>query len=276
VSLIVSLRVPDGIVMAADSLSTTQGGIQPAVNVELECPHCHEQVKLPEVKGPPITIPTSTQPYTQKIFPFHRIYGVGAYGTGIINSKPTHYYVQALEMSSSRDDFDSTSSVARAIGQCLHGQLKQEIANLDAAPDDFVPLGLHVVGYDGEEGRTVEVAIGKEVRIEERAGIGATAGGDTTLATHLWNLSRQEHHPEPNIASFSLQDAVDYAEFLIGTTIAFQRFAQMIPTVGGAVDVGVITPFRSFTWLKQKELWRRLYEQEENNGTAERTQSHDC
>ena len=60
--------------------------------------------------------------------------------------------------------------------------------------------------------------------------------------------------------SFSLKDAIDYAEYLINATANFQRFANTIPSVGGEVDVALITSFRPFVWIKCKELTTRLEE----------------
>ncbi|MBD3308180.1 hypothetical protein GF339_17170, partial [candidate division KSB3 bacterium] len=56
-SLVVSLRVPDGIVVAADSLSTAQNLLQfAAQNIELTCPSCHEKISGQELRLPPIPI----------------------------------------------------------------------------------------------------------------------------------------------------------------------------------------------------------------------------
>ena len=44
-SLVVSLRVPDGIVIAADSLSTAQNTLEfIAEGIEIECPNCKKKL----------------------------------------------------------------------------------------------------------------------------------------------------------------------------------------------------------------------------------------
>jgi hypothetical protein len=60
--------------------------------------------------------------------------------------------------------------------------------------------------------------------------------------------------------ALTLQDGIDLALSLVRTTVEMQRFADgtigapgQIPSVGGAVDVLVITPFE-LRWIRRKEL----------------------
>ncbi|TFH65071.1 MAG: hypothetical protein E4G91_03795 [Candidatus Zixiibacteriota bacterium] len=57
-----------------------------------------------------------------------------------------------------------------------------------------------------------------------------------------------------------LQDAIDYARFLIRISIDFQRFTDgtkedpgSIPGVGGDIDIAVVTP-SGFEWVSRKNL----------------------
>ncbi len=63
---------------------------------------------------------------------------------------------------------------------------------------------------------------------------------------------------EPMVAALSLQDAIDYADFTVRMTAGVQRFANMIPTVGGDVDIALITNYSEFRWIKSKALARVL------------------
>ena len=58
--------------------------------------------------------------------------------------------------------------------------------------------------------------------------------------------------------TITVQDAIDYAEFAINSTAAYQRFSMMIPTVGGDVDVALVTAYTGFKWIKYKELTKIL------------------
>lgn len=62
------------------------------------------------------------------------------------------------------------------------------------------------------------------------------------------------------LGRMTLQDGIDFALFLIQTTVNFQRFTDGIvkdpgtfPGVGGPIDVAVITP-KGFEWIQKKEL----------------------
>jgi hypothetical protein len=73
----------------------------------------------------------------------------------------------------------------------------------------------------------------------------------------LWQNNTVANYP-----AFSLQDAVDYAKFLIRTTADWQRFLGKFPTVGGDIDVALITNQAGFRWLEQKPLYRMLEREE--------------
>ena len=52
----------------------------------------------------------------------------------------------------------------------------------------------------------------------------------------------------------TLQDAIDFAVFIVRATIETQRFNQSsIQGVGGAIDIAVITT-EGFRWIQHKEL----------------------
>ena len=52
---------------------------------------------------------------------------------------------------------------------------------------------------------------------------------------------------------FTLQDAIDFARYAVETTIQTLRFKNVVETVGGAVDILVITPDKT-TWLQKESL----------------------
>ena len=60
-------------------------------------------------------------------------------------------------------------------------------------------------------------------------------------------------HEEILFGYFTLQDAVDFARFAVETTINTMRFKNVVETVGGAVDILVITP-KETKWLQKAEL----------------------
>jgi len=265
-TLAVSLRVPDGVIIAADSLLTTTGHIGVSAEWRGQCPKCQEDVELKDIKLPPLQIPASLSSFAQKVFPFKDYCGVATYGTAILNEKTIYYHVKMLEKKHKDDAFDSVTEASKVLLDYFDKEIRKQIKDLDKAPLDFVPLGLLVAGYDGGEGKTLLIKIGKKSRTEKYKGSGCTYGGYGDVVVKLWELSKSDPRRSTAYGSFSLQDAVDYAEYIITTTANFQRFANMIPSVGGEVDIGLITPFRKFTWIKCKTLTLTVEEEKWEGG----------
>ena len=52
-----------------------------------------------------------------------------------------------------------------------------------------------------------------------------------------------------------IQNAIDLAEFLVETTIYFSKFAPGAPTVGGPIEIAAITKHEGFKWIKRKHYF---------------------
>lgn len=265
-TLVVSLRVPDGVVLAADSLQTTKGTYKPNLrNIKGKDSKTGEEINLDNLELPQITLPTSTSSYAQKLFPFNQKFGVAAFGTNIINKRTIYNHIKTLEVNLEKDIY-SVKDAAERIKEYFDQQLIEDLSlsnkTKNDLPKDRIILGFQVVGYESKKditGQTLEVLIKKESEIKPIGDIGSTVSGDTNVASKLWEIG-DETDQKTNYGSFSLKDAIDYAEFLINTTSSFQRFANMIPTVGGAVDIALITNHSNFKWIKYKEITKILEE----------------
>jgi len=53
-------------------------------------------------------------------------------------------------------------------------------------------------------------------------------------------------------APMPIQDVIDLAEFLVHSTIMFSRFAPGAPTVGGPIEIAAITKHEGFKWVQRK------------------------
>jgi hypothetical protein len=259
-TLAISLRVPDGVIIAADSLMTTIGHIGVYADIKATCPECSKEFKIEKVAPPPIPVPSSISSFAQKVFPFLENFGVATYGQAILNEKTIYYHVKMLEKNFKlkKEEILTASKVSKIIEDYFSVEIKKHFKDFDKAPPDFSPLGFLVAGYDRDVAKTLIVNIGKMSKTKAITGSGCTYGGDGYVVDKLWALGKEGPQRSTNYAAFSLQDAVDYSEYLIGATANFQRFANMIPSVGGEVDVGLITPFGAFTWIKCKALTKQL------------------
>jgi hypothetical protein len=73
------------------------------------------------------------------------------------------------------------------------------------------------------------------------------------------NLERQFVH-----AAMPIQDAIDLAEFLVDTTIKVSRFAPGAPTVGGEIEIAAITTHEGFKWVRRKHYFTSDYNPRED------------
>ena len=254
------MRIPDGIVVAADSLSTAQTMLQVGAQLKMKCPKCDSEIEPKELKLPPVSIPFNASSYTQKVFPFARRYAITTYGQGIVNERSVYYHLMQFERDSEhqRQEWTVTDLVDK-ISNYFQQQLELEFPKYSTeAPDDWLPLGFHVSGYEKVENKDVAATyilrLGKNSKTERLESIGCTIGGDLKVVQKFWEIGEEEPRNQFRYLLYSLQDAIDFVEFLINTTSDFQRFANEVSTVGGEVDIGLVTPFHGFTWIKRKHL----------------------
>lgn len=259
-TLIVSLRIPDGIVIAGDSLSTMMAQIDLKADLSYTCPQCKYEGKLNGAPAGHLNLPSTTYSYAQKIFSFLGEYGVGTFGAGQLSGKTMYFSIRELEkeLRDNGTQINDVMSAARAIGQRALKLVEESVPNLDQAPDEWYCVGFQVVGYDGTNAKTIDVYVGREVKYMVNEGPGCTHSGQGHVVDAIWKLYDERPSDKAAYDAFSLQDAIAYAEFLIGTTSAYQRFSRNIPQVGGEIDIALITPFDHFKWIKQKELSRIL------------------
>lgn len=73
-------------------------------------------------------------------------------------------------------------------------------------------------------------------------------------------------------APMPIQDAIDFAEFLAQTTVAFTRFKRGAATVGGPVESAAITKHEGFKWVHRKHYFDKSLNPEDGYGTG--SQAH--
>ena len=176
------------------------------------------------------------------------------------------------EFSSTCSPSMETVVVAEHFGNHFHRllaqQLAQENSSLDSLQSEQFPIGFQIVGYDDIVPKAFEVAIGREVRTNDltASGVfGCSFSGNQEVVKALVRLYNSKPNSMPQFHLFSLQDAVDYAKFIIRTTSDHQRFSPLNPDVGGDIDVAFITPFNGFRWIQQKHLLISLEDKRSEN-----------
>ena len=261
-TLIVSVTSADGIVIAGDSLSSLNRQINMNQSSKVSCPHCEkEHTVKANFQG---NVRQATYSHTEKVFPFLENFGIGVYGSGLIGSHSANFLIRSFEHDIIKQNrtISSVTDLAEEIGVNLHNLVKKQLEiekkSLDDFPKKHVFLGFQIVGYDDLKPKIIEVLLGKDVGYNEFSQLGCYASGNREVVTAIWELYKKQPEGHPIYEVFSLQEAVDYVDFLISSTISFQRFSPITPSVGGEIDIALVRPFDKFQWIRQKPLGKLL------------------
>ncbi len=218
-SLIISYRTAYGAVMAADSrISWTDAG------------HYRDT--------------------SQKLFVSENGVGISTCGDAIINNTNIGFYIEKYlkETNSKR-----VTEIANGIIPYFNS-LKSD---LDAT--------FHIVGYEKDtEGKKMLKLFRAYTQGEEKVVeflLNAMWNGNTYITNLLFNQQYwkdgDEYKAQPFYTPYwekaNLQDAIDFERFCIETTAKHMELTSCHKTVGGPIDILVITPDH-YEWISKKEL----------------------
>ena len=252
----------DGLVLAADSRTTFGWG------------------------GGPVRVLSD---YTHKVFKIDEKVGVACFGYAFLRRRNIAAHVEDFIRVKESDQPEALASEIYAYFSEEFAAHTQQFPN-EAPPPDQAALGFLVVGYDENGvGHSYDVLIpgGPEARANHntRDNPGASWRGQTDvirriikgadldllqeraaragLSAHVDALQELTTGLEYIVPfdAMNLQDAVDFAEFAISTTIATQRFIYGTmgqpgswPGVGGPVEIGIVTPRDPFRFISQTDV----------------------
>ena len=230
-SLVVTVYVPSGIVMAADSRMT----VLRTEDREENGQKLRVQQQLVLSDG------------AFKVVELHKVAaGVSIFDAGVIDNQPVDSQVRRFEEEALVEGDD-----VRSVADKLLEYFKTRHPS--------VAVGFHVAGYRVEGkvsvpyvliGHTTREQAITRVNATDQAALtyGITQSGDTLVATRLLDKNYL-----PYFQAMPLQDAIDYSLHLIRTTIDTLRFEPRFPTVGGAIDILAVEP-DGMRWVQRKEL----------------------
>ena len=273
-SIVVAVRVSEGLVMATDSASTLalqnpegQTGVVKIYN------HAN---KLLQLKDYPIGVAA---------------WGSGNLGARTISSLIEEYANRQPTLGDLHDESGELSVVDHANG--LMEYLKEAHDREYPTPQPGIGLGILVGGYTGNDffpeeyvfnipnqdfarlreplangsqdfganwyGFTDAIVRLHHGRDDRLADVLAKHGMDTdTIPKVLEEISQQFQYSVP-FAGMPLQDAVDYSIYVVGVVVGRYRFAIGPELCGGPIDVATITRQEGFVWIKKKQLAARPF-----------------
>lgn len=238
-SLIVTAFVREGIVMASDSrLTLNATGQQDTKQVT--------------------QLAVSQTDTVHKTFLTECGVGISTCGAADIHGIPITGFIESF-IRGLANSGDSPTDV-REVAEGLLCYFKQ----MDNPPD----ARFQVAGYDRTDAGTCQLVYGVavsqnsvwQINPPETYSIAWDGEADVLLRLTQDMFMRGADGQEQRVAQypvhanyFTLQDAIDFALYAIQVTIDTMRFQARPKTVGGPVDVLVITPDRG-RWVKRKEL----------------------
>ena len=237
-SLLVTLYVPEGIVLAGDSRLTLTW--------------------KSKLQGNDNQNATNISDTTNKVFLVNKRFGLGTFGTAHIGGIPIAGFIDSF--------IESKISDATEIDH--FPQLL--ISHFSGIKADF-ETSFYVVGYKKESGQSVQHIYFVNIKNKTQQRVNkpntetifcANWGGETEVVSRLLNSVQLKDGAnwvtvDDTIVPWNfltLQDAIDFARYAIRTTSDTQRFQQRIKTVGGPIDVLVIKPGEDGVWIEKKEL----------------------
>jgi len=270
-SIIISVAIPEGIVIAADS---RQSYINARGNTRVG------------------------SDFGSKVFQLTPRVGVATFGWAFLQLQNVN---TLISIGALIEDFRITINADINVSEAasLLSSYFQQIYDYDIttlrwnpAPVGQIALGFQVVGYNNNstigEIFFCPIPPGDSSLLRNTNNPGCNWNGQTDVVTRLVlgfdprieNLPFIQHtfaNPIPNQpsiqsqinglqyiinwASLTLQDAIDFAVLMVDSTIKMQRFSDGIfmnpgdlPGCGGEIDIAAITHRDGFRWIKRKEL----------------------
>ncbi len=241
-SFVVTVYVPEGIVMASDSRQTAT-------------------IEKRTTTGEKLTsIQTVASDFTYKLFLLRQDVGIVAYGDTLLGGVQMETHIRRLEEEKLKDN-DPVDKVA------------DKLMTYFATRFPKANAVFHVTGFKREEGVSTPhvyvcyISKDKKERVNfdpdtGRVKYGCSWGGETdTILLLLKPYQILGMDGKPAFApqfpimwdSMNLQDAIDFAIYAVRTTIDTVRFQARPKSVGGGIDVLLLTPGEA-RWVQRKQL----------------------
>ena len=267
-SIMCCVYIPEGIVLAADSrlTRTKNGDIKEVAETEIS----PKTILIPQTRY-------TSSDNTQKVMLIKKSnVGISFCGNAIIDGATVADFIRRFEIEKVLPEH-TTEQIAHSLAGYYNGN---DTHFFVCGYDSEVPYVYDVfrknvkrfnIAYDtkhqpvvkdaADDGKEEQIEIGVPENIKKQSEnvadtvtaepvviYGATWAGQMTAITKVVNNA-----PSLNVdwGAMPLKEAIDFAEFLIDTTIKYERFCDDIQTCGGDIDILVITKDEAF-WKQHK------------------------
>ena len=242
-SFVITVYVPEGIIMASDS--------RQSVTITRGSPH--------EEKLPPVQALASDFTYKLFLLKEQRV-GISTYGETLLGGMQMENHIKRLEEERLKGS-DTVDKVANELATYFGEKFVEPNTTFHIA--GFKKEGMvsvpHV--YVCNIGKHRMERVNLDVKAN-RLNYGCSWGGETdviSLILRSCQILGPDDKPSPARSfpvlwdSMNLQDAIDFAIYAVRTTIDTIRFQARPKTVGGEIDVLLLAP-EGCDWLQRKQL----------------------
>lgn len=241
-SLIITINVPEAIVMASDSRQsiTIEGRTPDGKNFKVET--------------------VNSDSVTKTFLLENQQVGISNFGQDLLNGVPMSSYVKKFIEEEIVSADDITTIPAKLINY-----FRRSFSQADA--------GFHVAGYSKSAKVSVphfyhchiakNIVERRNVKPDGSVAYGATWSGQIDIITSIVNpiIIKDEkgqdkilRSPAPIVwDAMSVQDAIDFAVYAMRTTIDTMRFQARPKNVGGPIDVLLLLPDVKPKWIQEKD-----------------------
>ena len=265
-TIVASVKVRDGVVLASDSMTTIQAQLQVA-------------------GGTTQVVAVKTYEHARKLFRIDsRPVGVLTWGAGNLGPRSIESFI--LEVGRSTPEAATVQSIGALVQQTVAPSYQHAFGALP--PDQQPEVGFLIAGYSGAgpfaeewEVRFPTAPAPVQVRQLEQTGaawrgiwypfqrifFGAdpripaalktalgSAGIDVAVAGPLVDQVLANMVMPVYFDGMPVQDAIDLARFILQTTISAARFEAGTALCGGPLQIAAILPETGWQWIQQPEL----------------------
>ena len=271
-TIAISVKINDGVVLATDSASTVTGTIPGGVPGGVINVYNNANKAFNLLKGLPIGAVT---------------WGAGAIGNASTSSLVKDFRKRLKEGDEAWKLNRATYTIQDVAIRLRKFIYEDNYVNAFAAlpPDKKPPLGFIVAGYSANADLADEYVIAIEqgncgpphaIRRSDESGMFWAGMGEPLnrlilgFGSALPQVLQHNLGVPPNqipaamgvlqqtlgvalaIPGMPLQDAIDLAEFLADVAAKYSRFAPGAPVVGGPIEIAAISKHEGFKWVKRK------------------------
>lgn len=283
-TIAISIKINDGLVLASDSASTVLGQAQQTGELQVLNIYNNANKLFNLRKGLPI--------------------GAVTWGSGSIGQSSVSTIIKDLRERFTGDDPDHSDwkldphnyqieAVAKKLKEFVFDDLyTKSFRDFPQKP----ALGFIVAGYSAHQSTADEFQIDIQngacvgprlLRKREEAGM--TWAGEPEVLNRILTgvgsampailrqnfgvpegevpqamaIIRQQMEIPFVLPAMPLQDAIDFAEFMVDVTVKFARFRPGAPTVGGPIEIAAISKHEGFRWIRRKYYFNRDLNPEE-------------